>query len=316
MKYTSLPGTELPASRVVLGTAWFGTAIAEDASYKLMDAFVEQGGNFLDTAHMYANWVKDGAGKSESTIGKWLRTTRPKNIVIATKGADKGMTRDGIRAQLKESLDRLGLDRVAFYWLHRDDPSVPAGDIIEWLNELVREGRFRAFGCSNWLPDRIAEAQVYAAQKRLRGFAASQIGWSLARVVPEVRGGGMVFMDDATMAYHEATGLPCIAYSAQAGGFFGGNFDPKGPPPGVTPNAGIVKYYGCPANYHRLEATNKMAKQKGVTPNQLSLAYLLCQSFPGFAIAGANSPERVADACGAASIELTRSECNTIFSVP
>ncbi|MCX5662503.1 MAG: aldo/keto reductase [Planctomycetota bacterium] len=316
MKFAPLPGTTLQASRIALGTAWFGTAIPEEKAFELLDAYFAAGGNFLDSAHMYASWVKGGAGKSETTVGQWIAKHGRKGVVIATKGADLGMTRAGIRAQLDESLARLKLPSIDFYWLHRDDPAVPVGEIIDWLNELVAEGRFPAFGCSNWSPTRIAQAQVYAATAVKRGFSASQIGWSLGRVNPEAAAsaGGQRFMDDETMAYHRGSKLAQVAYSSQAGGFFAGNYDPAGAPPGVTPNAAIVKFYGTPANYARLKLCNQLAKAKGCSANQVSLAYLLHHSFPSFAIAGANSVERMADTCGSADVELTSDEVERLES--
>lgn len=306
MKYAPLPGTGSRASLIVLGTAWFGTAIAESDAFRLLDVYAEHGGNFLDTAHMYANWVKGGAGKSETTIGKWLKRVERRKVLIATKGADLGMTRDGIRTQLAQSLERLGVDCVDFYWLHVDDPKVPAAEIIEWLNELVQETRVSAFGCSNWKIVRIQQANDHARQCGLRGFAASQIAWSLARANPAVTGGGnQVFMDDETFAFHLKTSFPLVAYSSQAGGFFAGNYDPKGAPPGVKPNPNIVSYYGTNENYARLTALKKMAVLKDCTPNQVALAYLMHQPFPCFPIVGANTPARVADSCGAANVSLT-----------
>lgn len=317
MKFATLPGADRQASRIVLGTAWFGTAIPEDHAFRLMDSFVENGGNFLDTAHMYAGWVPGGAGKSETTIGKWLKRAGRGNVVIATKGADKGMTREGIRAQLGESLDRLGLERVDFYWLHTDHPKVPVEDIVEWLNELTDEGRFPAFGCSNWSVPRIQKALEYARQRGKRGFSASQIAWSLARADPAVsRGGPQVFMDDETLAFHQQSGFPQIAFSSQAGGFFAGNYDPAGPPPGVEPNANIVRYYGTKANYARMAAVKKLAAVRGRGANQIALAWLLHQSFPSFAIVGANSPARVADSCGAADISLSTGEIRILEADP
>jgi aryl-alcohol dehydrogenase-like predicted oxidoreductase len=313
MKYAPLPGTDSRASLIVLGTAWFGTAIAERDAFRLMDVYVEHGGNFLDTAHMYASWVKDGAGKSETTIGKWLKRVDRKSVLIATKGADLGMTRDGILTQFSQSLERLGLDRVDFYWLHMDDPKVPAAEIIEWLNELVSEGRASSFGCSNWKVARIQQANDYARQRGLRGFAASQIRWSLADPNPAVAGAGhTVSMDADTLAFHARTGLPQVAYSSQAGGFFAGNYDPKGAPPGAKPNPNIVSYYGTDENYRRLAAVKKLAAAKGRTGNQIALAYLMNHPFPCFPIVGANSPERVADSCSATEITLTKEEVRAL----
>ena len=314
MRYVQLPGLAREASAIALGTAWFGTNIPADDAFRLLDAFAAAGGNFLDTAHMYASWVPGGAGKSEQTVGQWLRRAGAPPMLVGTKGADRGMTRTGIRAQLAESLDRLGLPRVDLYWLHRDDPKVPAGEIIEWLNELVGEGRFSAFGCSNWVTARIAAAQDYAAAKKLRGFAASQIGWSLARVSPTAqRGAGQVYVDDEIVAFHRRTGLAQVAYSSQAGGFFAGSYDPTGPRPGCPPpNANVARFYGTPQNYARQALVHRLAAARGCTSNQLALAALLDQPFPLCAIVGANSVARVADACTAADLRLTAAEAATL----
>lgn len=308
MRYGTLPGTDCSASVIALGTAWFGTAIPEEEAWRLLDAYAECGGNFLDTAHMYASWVPGGAGKSEATIGRWLKRVGVTPIV-ATKGADRGMTRKDIRDQLAESLDRLGVDRVHFYWLHRDVSSVPVSDILGWLEELRAEGRFAAYGCSNWSVARIREAMEYARRQGIAGFSASQIGWSLARVAPELaRKGPQVFMDDETLEFHRASRLPLVAYSSQAGGFFSGLYEPNAPAGGGTPNPNIVLYYGTQENQARREAAREIAESRGCTMNQVALAYLLHEDFPAFPIVGANSVDRMRECCGAAEVKLGPAE--------
>ena len=188
MKYQNLPGTEQRASVIVLGTAWYGTTIPESEAFGMLDAFAEHGGNFWDTANGYFRWRPGGEGKSETTLGAWLKHNSRRDVLIGTKGADQGMDRQTIRHQLTESLERLGTDYVDFYWLHCDDPNVPVGEILDWLNELVDEGCFPAFGCSNWRVRRMHEAAKYAVDHGVRGFSASQIGWSLAQANPEVAG--------------------------------------------------------------------------------------------------------------------------------
>lgn len=306
MRYETLPGADRSASVIVLGTAWFGTAIAEEDAWRLLDAYAAEGGNFLDTAHMYAGWVPGGEGKSEITIGRWLKRVGVAPIV-ATKGADRGMSRQGIREQLSQSLDRLGVERVDFYWLHRDAPSVPVPEIIGWMEELRNEGRFMAYGCSNWSVTRIREAMKYAMDEGIRGFSASQIGWSLARVSTEVSkrsSAEQVFMDDDTLDFHRSSRFPLVAYSSQAGGFFAGRYDPAAPVPGADPNPNIVRYYGTKENYARLRDAVKIAATLGVTPNQVALAYLLGEGFPAFPIVGANSVERIRECCRAADVAL------------
>lgn len=315
MRYETLPGTDNSASVIALGTAWFGTAIPEDEAWRLLDAYIGCGGNFLDTAHMYACWVPGGAGKSETTIGRWLKRAGVTPIV-ATKGADRGMTRNDIRDQLAESLDRMGVDRVHFYWLHRDEPSVPVSDILGWLEELRAEGRFAAYGCSNWSVPRIREAMECAQRAGIRGFSASQIGWSLARVAPELaRKGPQVFMDDETLEFHRASQLPLVAYSSQAGGFFSGRYEPNAPAGGGTPNPNIVRYYGTQENYGRLRMAGEMAATLGVTPNQVALAYLLHEDFPAFPIVGANNVDRVRECCAAADVSLGPEDVRRLLNV-
>jgi len=313
LRYHTLPGTNEKASVIALGTAWYGSDIPEKQSLQLLDTYVEMGGNFLDTAHSYMRWGGRGEAKSELTIGKWLRNQDRKQVLIGTKGADMGMDEKIIAKQISESLDRLGTDFIDFYWLHADDPKVPAGEILEWLNHWTDEGLIRAFGCSNWTVARMSEAADYAVAQAPRGFAASQIGWSLARMRPEVlSGGGQVFMDDETLSYHRETSFPVVAYSSQAGGFFAGKYDPETPTPGTEPNPNIVRCFGSDENYVRLAAVKKLSAGKGCTPNQLALAYLTNEPFPVFPIAGPNSVEQVRDSCAAGDIVLSADECRSL----
>ena len=302
MKYQQVPDMAREASVIVLGCAWFGTAISEDESLALLDAFVEHGGNFLDTAHGYR--------QSETTLGKWLARRRRTDALVATKGGGSGMRRDSVRSQMDESLDRLQTDHVDFYWLHGDDPAVPVAEIIDWMNEFVDEGRTPAFGCSNWRANRIREATAHAASGGKRGFSASQIGWSVGRINEAVRPtSGQMFMDDETYAFHCETGLAQVGYSAQAGGFFGPKYAPAGPPPGLEANPNIIKYFASEANYARRAVAEKLAAEKGCSVNQIALAYLTNQTaFPGFAIAGAGTLDYLADACGAGDVVLTGEE--------
>ena len=313
MRYDTLPGTRKKASVIALGTAWYGSDIPEERSFLLLDTYVELGGNFVDTAHSYMRWGGRGEAKSELTIGKWLQGQDRKSVLIGTKGADMGMDEETISRQIFESLDRLGTDTIDFYWLHADDPKVPVGEILGWLNRWTDEGLIRAFGCSNWRVPRVRGAAEYAALHAIRGFAASQIGWSLARMRPEaLSGGGQVFMDEDTFSYHRQTGLPTVVYSSQAGGFFAGKYDPETPTPKTEPNPNIVRCFGSDENYARLAAVKKMAADKGCTPNQLALAYLTNQPFPVFPIAGPNGVDQVRDTCGAGDIVLSAEECGEL----
>jgi aryl-alcohol dehydrogenase-like predicted oxidoreductase len=196
MQYGTVEGVDKPVSRLVLGTMIISVQEPE-RSFALLDAVLELGGNTLDTAHGYAG------GNSERGIGQWMaeRGNR-EQVVVITKGchhnADrKRVTPYDLAADLHDSLARLQTDYIDVYLLHRDDPDLPVGPIVEALNEHWQAGRIRAFGGSNWTHGRIQEANEYADAHGLRPFTASSPNYGLAEQVldpwgPERRGAGLV----------------------------------------------------------------------------------------------------------------------------
>jgi aryl-alcohol dehydrogenase-like predicted oxidoreductase len=312
-----LPTGAVQPSRVALGAASFGSEIPADTSFAVMDAYAADGGNFLDTAHIYAAWVPGGWGASERTVGEWILANGVRNsVVVATKGAHPPMddmthgrcSRECIRQDLEESLDRLATDHVDLYWLHRDEPGRPVGDIIETLAELQREGLLRACGGSNWTCARLAEANAYAADHGLPPFVASQPGWALADPAsPASPVLGMLFLDEPSRRWHEESGLPLAAYTSQAKGYFGeenaawasGGFQGKAP---------RGEEYDCEAGRGRLLRAMDLAHVKGCSTGQIALAYLLCQRFPVYPIMGTRNPARVREAMGAVAVRLTPAE--------
>jgi len=318
-----LPGIPLEPSRIALGSVFFGSEIADEDSFAVMDAFVEVGGNFIDTAHVYAAWLEHGVGASERTIGTWIRARGNRDkIVLATKGAHSPLDAEekvgrcsqaDLEKDLGESFDRLGLDQVDLYWLHLDEPNRAVGEIIEGLAELQRSGRIRAYGASNWSTERIQAANEYAAQHGLPPFVASQPWFSLGAVAGGPGANHPTSeADDPLYGWHLESGLPMIPYSSQANGYFGAEnvawaeagFD------GLPKRAAS---FDSPANRRRLLRAIDLAEQKGCTPNQIALAYLLNQPFPVFPIIGTSNPEHAREALGAVAITLTEDERASLF---
>ncbi|MDA0989150.1 MAG: aldo/keto reductase [Verrucomicrobia bacterium] len=308
-----IPGTGLELFPLVLGTGLFGSATPEDEAYAILDAYVQAGGNVLDTASVYASWLPGGTGKSERTLGRWLRDRNLRDaVVLSTKGAhddnDTGESRmqfDLLENDLAQSLDRLQTDYIDLYWLHRDDPSVPAREILGWLKHFKDQGLIGAVGCSNWTLARIAEANRAATEHALPTFCASQIGWSLARTAP-VGPAGMLFMDEATRRFHRDQQFPLFAYSSQANGFFSGKYvagmRPEDRKPGIRP--WVIDRYGSDLNYARLERAQTLGKLLGASANQIALAWLLGQPHPVFPMLGPSSAQQVADSLRALQLSL------------
>lgn len=222
MKLKNLPGTDLDISEVVLGSDYYGEGIDAGTAASFMDYFIEKGGNTIDTARLYTG------GRSEAVIGAYLkdRGIRDK-IVISTKCAHpplgnmqkSRLSREEIESDIDLSLSALCTDYIDLLWLHRDDKSIPVGGIVESLNEMVRKGKIRYFGASNWCGERLREANEYAATHGLMGFSASQIQWSAA--VPAINyDPTLVVMDGNEYEYYKESRMPVFAFSAQAKGFF------------------------------------------------------------------------------------------------
>jgi len=303
MRYADVPGIG-PCSRLALGTMAYTPDNMEQAA-GLLDAFLAIGGNTIDTAHNYGGeWV----GRSELAIGRWLadRGTRDR-VVIIDKGAHPDETGPrvhpaAIDSDLKDSLQRLGVEYIDLYMLHRDDPSVPVGPIVEALNAHIQAGRVRAIAASNWTCERIDLFNAYARERGLAGFVASSINLSLARA-KEARWPGCISAGPEERTWHDRTKLPIFSWSSQAGGFFTGRYAPDRPD-----DPEMVRVYYSAENWERLRRAEELGRAKGVTANQIALAFVLHQTFPTFAIIGPLTPQEFASSTAAEDLTLTPDE--------
>jgi aryl-alcohol dehydrogenase-like predicted oxidoreductase len=307
MRKTQIPGNDLVTSAICLGTGGMGSSIDRVASFAMLDAFVAHGGNFLDSAKVYADWLPIERSSSEKTLGRWMKARGNRDrIIIGTKGAHPDlssmhiprMSDTEIASDVNASLAHLETDYIDLYWLHRDDPRRPAGEIIEALNVHIKAGKVRAIGCSNWRAERIEAAQSYAAAHGLQGFSGDQMLWSLAAVDPNgMTDKTLVAMDEASMSYHARTGLVAIPYSSQANGLFTKMAAGKLTQLPVT--------YRTPENDKRLARIKYLAADTGLTITQIALAYLTSQPFATIPIVGCRNMEQLTDSLSAGDITLT-----------
>jgi aryl-alcohol dehydrogenase-like predicted oxidoreductase len=296
MRYLRFAPLRRDLSRLVLGTAGYEHAPL-DVSLDLFDAYRELGGNVVDTGREYGN--------AEAIVGRWLRERRLRDeIVVLTKGAhhdnDTGRRRVNpaeITQDLEESLRTLGRESIDIYCLHRDDPDVPVGPIVEALDAQRRGGRFRALGASNWTVARIDEAGRYAARHGLEPFACSSPGLSLAAPQEAPWLGAVTIHDHATRAWYEARQLPVFAWASLAGGFFAGIRTPD-----------VERVYETVDNRERLRRTRALATRRGATASQVALAWVLHQPFPTYALVGPRSVAELRESVAALELALTPAE--------
>jgi Predicted oxidoreductases (related to aryl-alcohol dehydrogenases) len=320
MKYQAikLKDGELKVSRIALGTDYFGTSVPKETAFSLLDRYLERGGNCIDTARFYADWMPNGHGASERIIGEWLKSSRARDrLLISTKGGhppieDMGKSRlyaEFIMSDLDESLSALGTDHVDLYWLHRDSPDRPIEDIMENLRPIAESKKVRAFGCSNWRVPRIAEANRYARGAGLPPFCMSQIQWSLAASTPEAHGDvTKVIMNDQEFAGYVKQKLPIMCYSSQAKGFF---VRPLSGPGAI--NKKSYDWFCSPENLERKERLTRYAAEKGLPPTAVALGYVLCNRLSAIALVGCRSIEQLDDSFSAQDVDIPLKDLDWLF---
>ena len=314
MKYGSVPGLEKPVARIVQGTVMIRAEEEgeEERSFALLDEVYARGGTTFDTAHQY------GGGDCERTFGRWVRERGLREeVVIIGKGAHhnedrKRVTPFDITADLYDSLARFGFDYIDLYLLHRDDPAVPVGPIVEVLNEHLQEGRIQAFGGSNWSPERLREANDYAIENGLTPFAASSPNLSLAVQAEEPWPDCVSISGDEgaeDRRWYEVTRMPLFTWSSLAGGFFSGRFTRDNLDTFETYLDRLcVETYCQEENFGRFDRAGTLAREKGLTVPQVALAYVLDQPLEVFALVGCNTGEEFRANVEAGVVGLTPEE--------
>ena len=290
-------------SNLFLGSADFLRADNMEQVERMYDAFLARGGNAIDTAEHYRH--------SEPAIGAWLeKTGRRDELVIFTKGCHpKREARDVsrvsaacIREDIQHSLETMHTDHVEMFALHRDNPDVPVGEIMEELNRQIEEGHIYAAGVSNWNLRRIVEAQEYAERNGLHPLSFNSPNLSLAHPMCP-RWPGCVSADAEMVRYHRKTGLPLVSWSAQGGGFFSGRFTRE-----RCDDEEIRRCYCNDENWERYDRCVALAKERGVTPIQVALAWVLNQPFSIAAVIGPENVDELASSLAGAEIALTSHE--------
>lgn len=318
-----LPGTDLRVSSLCLGAGGIGTRLDREQSFALLDAYLEMGGNFLDTARVYGDWVPGiERSISEKTIGAWMAERGMRDrVVLATKGAHFYLETphlarvhpEEIVKDLEGSLRSLQVDHIDLYWLHRDDPTRPVEEIVETLNAQMKAGKIRWFGASNWRSERLRSAQAYAASQGLKGFVADQMFWNAAVLAIRPFGDPTVqFMDEDQFAFHQETGMAAIPYTSQAGGLFSrmhnGTLEQMAP--------GARSLYRLEETGQRYQQMRRIMEETGLTITQVILGYLHAQPFVTVPIVGCHSQEQLADSMRALDVRLTPEQVAAIGPAP
>jgi aryl-alcohol dehydrogenase-like predicted oxidoreductase len=311
MKLRQLGTTDLQVSPLCLGTMQFGWTADEHDSFATLDAFLDAGGNFLDSADIYSNWVPEhSGGEAEELIGRWMKQRGNRDrVAVATKargrmwdGPDgEGLSRSHLMRACEDSLRRLQTDTIDLYQCHWPDDARPIEETLRAFEELIAAGKVRYIGASNYTAAQLDEA-LRAGGTTLPRFASLQPHYNL------------VHRDEyeaelEALCARERIGV--IPYSPLAGGFLTGKYRPDQELP-KTPRRRAARQYMNERGFRVLDALDTVAAAHHTSVAAVALAWLLTRPPITAPIIGANTPQQLADLLPAAELELTANDVRAL----
>ena len=311
MLYRSLGRSGLQVSPLALGGNVFGWTVDEATSFSLLDAWVDAGFNFIDTADVYSAWVPGhSGGESETVIGKWLRASGKRDrVVLATKvgkpmGPDlKGLKPAYIRAAVEASLRRLQTDRIDLYQSHDDDPQTPLEDSLGAFGELIQHGKVRAIGASNYTAPRLTLALETSQKHGLPRYESLQPLYNLY---------DRAVFEDALQALCVQHEVGVMNFYALAAGFLTGKYRSVDDAGKSTRGKSVVAKYLNPRGERILRALDAVAKNHATQPGVVAIAWQLARPGITAPIASATSLAQLADLVAATRLQLNAADVSAL----
>jgi aryl-alcohol dehydrogenase-like predicted oxidoreductase len=312
MQYRNLGRTGLKVSTLGLGAMQWGWTADEATSWAIMDAFVAAGGNFLDTADIYSNWVTGNqGGVSEEIIGRWIKARGKRHeVVLATKVRGRmwagpngeGLSRSHLIKACEDSLRRLQTDYIDLYQTHWFDAETPVEETMAALDTLVQQGKVRYVGCSNHPAWRLVAALWASDKHNLVRYETLQPHYNLAY--------RQEFEQELKTVVTQY-GLGVMPYSPLANGFLTGKYH-QGEMQNSARAGSVQKRYFTDAGWRVIDAVRQVATEINSTPTAVALAWLLAQPFMTTPIIGANSVEQVQGSLAAVTVQLSAEQLETL----
>src|ERR1700721_1922473 len=313
MQRVKLGKSELHVPTICLGGNVFGWTVSEADSLRQLDAALEAGLNFIDTADVYSRWAPGHqGGETEPILGKWMATgNKRSNVILATKvGIDMGEGKKGLRPAyiqqaVEDSLRRLQTDYINLYQAHKDDEETPLEESLAAFDKLVRQGKVRHIGASNYSGARLAKALRVSKDNGLVSYISLQPKYNLVEREQ--------FETDLLPVVQEH-GLGVIPYYSLAAGFLTGKYRTKEDAEGKV-RAVTVKKYLNEWGFQVVKALDEVAKEHHSTPARVALAWLMVQPGVTAPIASATSEKHLADLIEAAKLKLDHASLEKLNTV-
>ncbi|MGS0563165.1 aldo/keto reductase [Microbacterium aurugineum] len=308
---TRIGSSDLDVLPLSLGGNVFGWTADRDTSFAVLDAFVDGGGDFIDTADSYSSWVAGNeGGESETIVGEWLASRKPAGIVVATKVSQhpqfRGLSAGNIRKAAEASLMRLGVDELDLYYAHFDDETVPLEETVAAFGQLVADGLVRHVAVSNYSADRIREWIEIARRTGAAVPVAVQPHYNLVHRNE---------VEEAIIPVAEEFGLGLVPYYSLASGFLTGKYGSTDAAGQASPRAQGAAKYATEAGLRIIDALEEIGDAHGASIAATSLAWLRAQPTVVAPIASARSVEQVPDLLAGARLELSPEEVAVLDQV-
>ena len=297
MDVRRLGGSALSTPRLVLGGNVFGWTASGAEAFAILDRFAEAGGTMIDTADVYSAWVPGHkGGESERLLGDWLKRSGRKDIAIATKvGFMAGLKAEGIAKAAEASLARLGVEAIDLYYAHKDDEATPLEETLAAFDALVRAGKVRAIGASNYTAERLAQALAVSEREGLARYEVLQPEYNLM-----TRTG----YEGALQQLCVAQGIGVLPYFGLAAGFLTGKYRREEDFAKSIRGTRMADYLN-ERGLEVLAALDEVAAESGATPAQVALAWLAAQPGVTAPIASATSLAQLEELLGVLTLELS-----------
>ena len=317
MDRVKLPGTGIEVSALCLGVAEIGVRQTEPEAHHLLDYWFQHGGNCIDTARAYSDWIPGEKHRSERIVGDWLKSAGAREqIVLITKAGHPlfdgnwrvRLSPSELQEDLEGSLETLRTDYIDVWFLHRDDQKIPVEQIIDTCDSFVRDGRVKALGAANWTARRIRRANDYALRAGKAGFVATQLFWNLGSRHYRDLEPTLQPMDDDAERLHETADLVAMPFSSQAGGFFSNWLEGDE----ATRSKAGESGYAIKANLEIAQVANKIAQTNGVPVGAVVLAFLRSHPFKVVPIVGCGTPAHLAASIEASHFVLSDADVKNL----
>lgn len=305
----TIANSDLDVFPLCLGGSVFGWTVDEDSSFRILDSYVEAGGNFIDTADSYSQWAPgNSGGESESIIGRWLASRKTRDrVIIATKvgrlSGLSGLSPKVINRAVEGSLRRLGTDRIDLYYAHADDTSTPLEETLAAFDALVAEGKVRHLAASNIDGPRLSAALETSRKAALSSYIAVQPPYNLMER-------DLFEREISPVCARE--GISCVPYFALAQGFLTGKYRNGAPAVASVRTAAAQPYASTPRGQAVLDVLDSVAAGHGVVPAAVALAWLMAQPHVAAALASSRTPEQLAELLPGASLKLSAQETEAL----